>query len=182
MSTVSEDIITMGDTNNDFCDQIAEKSGVSLGRCWHCNSCAGGCPFDWAMDYHPNQVIRMVQLGLKHEVLRSSTIWICVGCHSCAVQCPNAIDVAAVMDALREAALAENVVTEPDIYNFHKQVIGSVKRYGRTHKLEIMLRYKLQKRDWLQDMDVGLKMLTKRKLELLPSKVHDINEIKKIFE
>lgn len=181
MSTVSENIITIEETDSDFCARIADHSGVTLGSCWHCNSCAGGCPFDWAMDFHPNQIIRMVQLGMKQEVLRSSTIWICVGCHTCAVQCPNAIDIAAVMDALREAAVAENIITEPDIHNFHKQVIGSIERYGRTHKLEIMLRYKLQKRDWLQDMDVGLKMLTKRKLELMPSKVEDLKNVKKIF-
>ncbi len=40
-----------------------------------------------------------------------------------------------------------------------------------------MLRYKIQKRDWFKDLDVGLKMLAKRKLDLMPSKVKDIKKI-----
>jgi len=107
----------------------------------------------------------MVQLGFKEEVLRSSTIWICVGCNTCSKECPQSIDMPAVMDALREIAIDEGVqVGEPDILNFHREVLNSISRHGRTHKLEIMLRYKLQKRDWFSDMNVGLKMMAKRKL------------------
>ncbi len=47
----------------------------------------------------------------------------------------------------------------------------SAYRCGRTHKLEIMLRYKLQTRKWLSDMNTGLRMMSKRKLDLRPSKV-----------
>jgi heterodisulfide reductase subunit C len=134
------------------------------------------------MDYLPNQVIRMVQLGIKEDVLKCSTIWLCVGCHTCTVQCPMAIDMAALMDALRQQALEEQVaVAEPDILNFHNEVLRSVEHYGRTHKLEIMLRYKLRKRDWFQDVDTGLKMLAKRKLDLRPSKVGDIEQVRQLF-
>ncbi len=50
-----------------------------------------------------------------------------------------------------------------------------------SHKLEIMLRYKLQQRDWFGDMDVGLKMLAKRKLDLMPLKILNIENVKKLF-
>ena len=93
-----------------------------------------------------------------------------------------AIDMAAVMDALRQEALTEGVaVSEPDIFNFHKEVLNSIRRHGRTHKLEIMFRYKLQKRDWIKDLDVGLRMLAKRKLDLMPSKVKNIETVSKMF-
>jgi len=171
------------EADHDFRSEIIKRSGVNLNLCWHCKCCSGGCPFSWAMDLFPNHVIRMVQLGLKREALTCSTIWICVGCHTCSVQCPMAIDLAAVMDALREVALEEKVnVPESDILNFHREVLNSIERYGRTHKLEIMLRYKLQKRDWLQDVDVGLKMLAKRKLDLKPSKVADVQRVKQFFK
>jgi hypothetical protein len=45
-----------------------------------------------------------------------------------------------------------------------------------------MMRYKLSQRDWFSDMDIGLKMLSKRKLDLMPSKVKQLSDIKKIFE
>jgi hypothetical protein len=45
-----------------------------------------------------------------------------------------------------------------------------------------MLRYKVRTRDWFSDMDVGLKMLAKRKLDLMPSKVKNIAKIKHLFD
>jgi hypothetical protein len=72
-------------------------------------------------------------------------------------------------------------VAEPDIYNLRKEVLHSIERYGRTHKLEIMMRYKLRKKDWLTDFAVGLKMLSKRKLDLLPSRIAGIGKIKRLF-
>jgi heterodisulfide reductase subunit C len=96
--------------------------------------------------------------------------------------CPQAIDIAAMMDAVREIAIQSGVtIAEPDILNFHKEVINSIERYGRTHKLEIMLRYKIRTLDLFSDMDLGLKMLAKRKLDLRPSTVKDHKEIDAIF-
>jgi heterodisulfide reductase subunit C len=127
--------------------------------------------------------MRLVQLGLKTEALTCNTIWICVGCHTCSIQCPMAIDIPGVMDALREKAVAGHVdIIEPDILNFHREVLHSIERYGRTHKLEIMMRYKLKQFDLLSDLQVGVKMLAKRKLDLTPSRVEQIGEVKKIFK
>jgi hypothetical protein len=93
-----------------------------------------------------------------------------------------AIDIAAIMDALRHMAIEEDAkIAEPDILNFHKEVIKSIERYGRTHKLEIMMRYKLRTRRWFEDMDVGLRMLGKRKLNLRPSRVKEIGEMAGLF-
>ncbi len=166
-----------------FASQVAQRSGVEINMCWHCRSCAGGCPFVSAMDYPPNHVIRLVQLGLRKEALESSGIWICVGCHTCSIQCPNAIDIPAINDALREMAIEEEVVVaEPHILNFHREVLRSIESYGRTHKFEIMLRYKLRRHDWFSDAGVGLKMFAKHKLELLPSRSRDMESIKGLFE
>ncbi len=130
----------------------------------------------------PNNVLRLVQLGLKDEALDSSAIWICVGCNTCAIQCPQAIDISALMDTLREISIEEGKeITEPEIRGFHKEVLNSIERYGRTHKLEIMLRYKIKQRNWFGDMDVGLKMIAKRKLDLMPSKITSLENIKKLF-
>lgn len=175
-------LVTSQDFDLNFAAEVKNRSGVDFNRCFHCRSCACGCPFFQAMDYAPHGVIRLIQLGLRKEALESSTIWICVGCHTCAIQCPMTIDIAAVMDSLSQIALEEKaIIAEPDILNLHKEVLRSIERYGRTHKLEIMLRYKVQKRDWLGDLDVGLKMIAKRKLDLMPSRVKDIDKIKKLF-
>jgi len=167
------EVVNLNQTDSGFVAEVIRRAGVDINKCWHCQTCASGCPFVRAMDYPPNRVIRMVQLGLRKEALESSGIWICVGCNTCAIQCPNCIDIPAVNDALRQMAMEEGVViAEPNILN----------RHGRTHKLEVMMRYKLKKHDWLTDMTVGMKMFAKRKLELLPSKSKNIAEIRRIFE
>ncbi len=175
--------VNLNQTDSTFVREVIRRSGVDINQCWHCQTCAGGCPFVRAMDYPPNRVIRMVQLGLRAEALQSSGIWICVGCNTCSIQCPNCIDIPAVNDALRQMAMAEGVaVAEPNILHFHQAVLQSIQRHGRTHKLEVMMRYKLKKHDWFTDMTVGLKMFAKRKLELLPSKSKNIADIRKLFE
>jgi len=175
-------LIRLNDLDLKFSREIIRLAGTDVYTCLQCRSCSGGCPFSEYMDFMPNGVMRLVQLGLKTEALTCNTIWICVGCHTCSIQCPMAIDIAAVMDALRERALAEQVdIQEPDILNFHREVLNSIERYGRTHKIEIMMRYKLKTRDLISDWAVGMKMLAKRKLDLTPSRVERIGDVKKIF-
>ena len=161
---------------------IQRLSGTNLSRCYHCRSCGNGCPFIRGMDYPPNGIIRLVQFGLLQEALESHTIWICVGCHTCSVQCPMAIDIAAVMASLRRLALEEGaMIAETNILDFHREVLQSIKQYGRAHKLGIMLRYKARVRQWFADLDVGLKMLAKRKMDLKASRVKAIDEITRLL-
>lgn len=183
MTAADDHLIDTSKTDAEFTARIEKMSRANLSRCWHCLTCSGGCPFSRDMDLLPNAVLRMVQYGLKQQVLRSSTIWLCVGCNTCAVECPNAVDIAAVMDALRRVALDEGVaIAEPGILAFHNAVVGSIRRHGRTHKLEIMMQYKLAGMQTLfSDMDLGLKMLSRRKLDLLPSRVKDRASVRALF-
>lgn len=178
----SDTPIDLNRLDTQFGLKVKQRSGTDFYACWHCKSCVNGCPFSHAMDLAPNAVIRLIQLGQKLPALQSSTIWICVGCNTCSIQCPNAIDIAGLNDTLREIAIEEGVVVaEPDILHLHRQVLHSIERYGRSHKLEIMMRYKLRTQDWFTDLAVGFKMLAKRKLELLPSRIQDIGKIKRMF-
>ena len=166
-----------------FVDQVEEMSHSNISRCWHCLICSGGCPFSEDMDYLPNQIIRMTQLGFKEEALASSTIWLCVGCHTCSMECPNSIDVAAIMDALRQIAIAENrEIGEPGILSFHQAVLDSIFQYGRAHKLGIMMKYKWAEKNLFSDIDLGLKMFFRRKLDIAPSKVTDKKKIRSLFQ
>jgi len=164
-------------------EEIKERSGEEVHRCYHCGSCANGCPFVQAMDFPPNAVLRLVQYGMRQEALGCRSIWICVGCHTCSSQCPMAIDLAAIMGSLRYLALEAGVPAgEPAILGFHREVLRSIERYGRTHKLGIMLRHKLLTRRWFSDVDVGLRMLGKRKLDLRATRIQAIGEITPFFK
>lgn len=167
---------------NGFSREVEALSGVNPSRCIQCMGCTGVCPFAYAMDIQPHRILRMIQLGCREEVVGCSAIWICVSCHSCSNQCPQALDIVGLMDALRETALDERRrIPQRDILMFHRAVVESIQHHGRTHKLEIILRYKASTWKWLEDLDVGLKMLAKRKLELTPSSVEDTREIREMF-
>jgi len=175
--------IDTGSQSRSLADAVMARSGTNFKACYHCRACAGGCPFIKAMDYPPNAVLRLLQYGMTQEVLTCKTIWVCVGCHTCSSQCPMGIDLAAVMDTLRLMAVEEGVaIASPHILDFHEEVLRSLERYGRAHKLGIMLRHKMSTKSWFKDLDVGLKMLAKRKLDLWPSKVKDIREIAGLFQ
>ncbi len=178
----SPDMVEAGKPRPSLAAEVLERSGSGLNRCYQCGSCGNGCPFVRAMDYTPNQVLRLVQFGMRREVLSCKTIWICVACHTCSSQCPMTIDIAAVMDTLRLMAVEEGVaIGKPHIIDFHEEVLRSLEKYGRAHKLGIMLGYKRQTGHWLKDLDVGLKMLARRKLDLIASRVRDVKEITDLF-
>jgi len=59
------------------------------------------------MDMLPSQVIRLLQLGLVEQVLESETPWFCAACQSCYARCPKGVDLARVMEAVREIILQE---------------------------------------------------------------------------
>jgi heterodisulfide reductase subunit C len=179
---VHPDRATNDKVNHNLADAVLERSGTDFNRCYHCGSCGNGCPFVHALDYTPNQVLRLVQFGMRREVLSCKTIWICVGCHTCSSQCPMNIDMAAVLDTLRLMAVEEGAaIGKPHIIDFHEEVLRSLEKYGRAHKFGIMLGYKRQTGRWLKDLDVGLKMLARRKLDLIPSRVRDVKEITDLF-
>jgi len=176
-------MIKLGPNQDDLSNEIKANSGIDFNACLHCRTCTNACPFLEGMDYAPNKILRLIQFDLEDIALKSSTIWVCVGCNTCSSGCPMAIDIPSVMDSLRHKAIKKRIkIAEPDILSFHTEVLKTIKKYGRTHKLEIMMRYKLKTLDLLSDMGMGLNLLKKRKLDLKPSKVKDKKAIAKIFK
>jgi heterodisulfide reductase subunit C len=168
--------------DSSFSDVVAKDSGESILACYQCQKCSAGCPVAYAMDILPNQVIRMVQFGLRERVLSSHTIWICASCYTCSVRCPNDIDIAKVMDTLRHIALGSGIKpAERDISIFHSVFLDSIKSRGRIHELGLILQFKAKTRDFMKDVSLGLRMFRKGKIKLFPSKFGGGREIKDIF-
>lgn len=164
-----------------FIEEVKLKSHQPVDLCYQCQKCASGCSLLRYADYTPNQILRLVQLGQKNKVLQSSMIWLCTGCEICGARCPNGIKMAEVMDALKEIAIAENVIKEKNIQTFNEVFLGTVKSRGRIHEASMMAVYKLKTKDLFSDMDLGLKLFLKGKMPLLGKKVKAGKQIKDIF-
>ncbi len=94
---------------SDFVKKVAEISGQDLLSCNQCGKCSAGCPMCFAMDILPNQIIRLVQLGVEEDIPKSKTIWLCASCFTCSVRCPRGVDLGKVMEALRLITLRKNI-------------------------------------------------------------------------
>jgi heterodisulfide reductase subunit C len=88
-----------------FVAKVAEMSGQNLLACYQCGKCSAGCPVVSQMDILPNQIIRLAQLGLKEDLLESKAIWVCASCMTCNVRCPKGINIAEVIESLRQILL-----------------------------------------------------------------------------
>lgn len=93
---------------SDFVKKVAEISGQNILACYQCGKCSAGCPSVIKMDLIPSQIIRFVQLGLPEKIQNSNTMWLCAACNTCAVRCPRGVDLAKIMEAVRQLTLRQN--------------------------------------------------------------------------
>lgn len=167
-----------------FLEEVNEKiNGVPIQRCYHCRKCTAGCPVAFAMEYNPNKVVKMIQMGMRDEVLNSSTIWLCASCETCVTRCPNDVDIARMMDSLREIAIESKVAPkEKNILKFHEAFLGSIKSRGRISEPMMIVNYKLKSGDYFSDMGMGMSMFMKGKIKLASPRTKDVKSVKTIFK
>ncbi len=166
-----------------FMEAVNGRSGERIQLCYHCHKCGAGCPVVSFMDYTPDKLFRMAQLGLKRQVLSSSTIWLCAACHTCATRCPNDIDVTRVMDALKEMALEEKIRSRQKVAAvFHRAFLSNLRRFGQIHEGSLMAVLKLKTLNLFADLGLGLKMFKRGKIVVLPRRIKGRKEIRRVFK
>ncbi|MTI81937.1 MAG: heterodisulfide reductase [Firmicutes bacterium] len=179
-------IITKGQSDQldfHFIKEVKERSCQPLDLCYHCQKCSAGCQVASYTDFRPNQIVRMIQFGLKGELLKSSAIWLCVNCETCGARCPNGISISAVTDTLREIAIEENVpAAVKNIPIFHHSFLNSVKSNGRVHEPVMLVRYKIKSGKLLEDIKMGMDLFAKGKMPLFPSRTKNKDLVKQIFD
>ena len=92
-------------------DVASEPGGENIKVCFACGLCTASCPVaDIDQKFNPRRIIRMVLLGMRTEVLSSDTIWFCIQCYNCQAHCPQNVDFADIVKALRNMAVREGYV------------------------------------------------------------------------
>ncbi len=165
---------------------IEEASGEKLSGCFQCGKCTNGCPVTFAMDIMPHKLMRLLQYGQVDQVLHSDTIWVCASCETCTTRCPNGIDIAHLMDTLRQQSARQGI--KPRQYSvpiFHSAFVRNIKRHGRVNETEMALTYTIEDAGWLGFLKLtgyGFAMFLKGKAKLRPSRVRAVKQIRDLFK
>jgi len=170
---------------------LEQATGNDFACCYQCGKCTAGCPAARMMDNPPSRIMRLIQMGYIEEALQSQSLWACLGCQTCTARCPQNMDIAGTMDALRALALERGKLSKDEarklVEAFHISFLNTLRKNGRLHELSLVNSYKLRTGTFLQDVDSGIKMMLQGKIDPLSiitggEKVKAQDEINAIFE
>jgi heterodisulfide reductase subunit C len=151
-------------------EAVMAESGQNVNVCYQCGKCAAGCPISYAMDYKPAQLIHAIRLGIDDLVLNSTTMWLCASCETCTTRCPQELDVAKVMDAVKITAVRQGIKpTISQVAAFNRASLANIKKCGRMYEMGMIIGLKMRTFELFKDAKLGMKMFRKGKLKLLPS-------------
>ncbi|MFZ3373498.1 MAG: 4Fe-4S dicluster domain-containing protein, partial [Desulfitobacteriaceae bacterium] len=135
----------------DFVAKVQNASGVNVKGCYQCGKCSAGCPVAFAMDYTPRQIMRLLQLGLKEELLKARSIWLCAQCETCSARCPRSLHPDKVMEVLRMEAKKAGIKAEGEIATFNEKFLKSVANNGRVFEAGLIIGFNLATMQPLKD-------------------------------
>lgn len=163
-------------------EELVRRSGVNVTKCYQCGKCSAGCPVGDHMEMPTNRIMRLVQLGLVEEAMKTDSIWLCASCATCTSRCPKGVDVAHVMDTLRMMAKEHGYIAEKNIDKFHTVWMTIVGNMGRMYEPGLIVGRNVYTGKLFQDVSMGIPFLTHSKLKLVPYRSGNMNEIKSLIE
>jgi len=148
--TAQRTVLKSTEMDSKFKYEVSKIPGAErIMLCFQCGTCTADCPVArFSETYRPRQIMRMTQLGLKNRVLSSDVIWLCAACFTCVDHCPQDVEIAAVLRALRNLAVEEGYM--PSVF---KELASSVQLTGLAYRIPEL---RLKKRE-----EVGLPPLPK---------------------
>ena len=155
----------------------------TLRCCIQCGSCTATCASAYAMDYTPRQLWHMARLGMEDAVLNSKTLWLCSTCYSCTLRCSRELPLTDTIGTLKRLAEQEGIRGYKESRNFYRAFMETVRRYGRSNEVEIMVRYFLATNPLLAVgyVPLALAMLRHGKVPLSLPKVAGPGKLGELF-
>ncbi|MFW9918331.1 MAG: 4Fe-4S dicluster domain-containing protein [Candidatus Thorarchaeota archaeon] len=126
------DPIDMSKLDSGFRDEIKSMpDGGELNACFACSTCTAACPIANIWKYKPHQLIRMIILGMREEVLSSEEIWLCLTCFQCQERCPQKVRVTDIFFDCKNLAAEEGKIPD-NIVNLAKELMDKGQLYEVT--------------------------------------------------
>jgi len=93
-----------------------QLGGETVTACYQCGTCASSCPVAKITErFNPREVIRQSLLDERRMILSGDAIWLCCSCYNCQERCPQKVEIADVIYALRNMAIRGKNI--PKIYS-----------------------------------------------------------------
>lgn len=166
-------------------DRLLAEVEADVRDCYQCGNCSASCPAAFTFDYQPNQVMRMLQVGLVDQVLDSTAVQLCVQCLTCTGRCPRNIDIAGIFEDLKTMAMGQQRDVPEHTKTFNEAFMGAVARFGRLPELYMMAMFYLgtmNPKMAMGDIGLALPMVTRGKMQLVPRKSAGAAEVGRIYK
>lgn len=157
-----------------------------LEACLQCGTCGGSCPSGADMDHTPRTLFAMIAAGMREQVLRSNTPWYCVSCYFCMERCPQEIHITDVMYTLKRMAIKAGYSAEGAAAKgpgFSQTFVEQIETHGRSFELGLITRHYLRHGplDALKVAPLGMGLLKRKRLDLSPKPIRQMDQLKAIL-
>jgi heterodisulfide reductase subunit C len=126
-------VIKAEELNPKFKYEISKIHGAEkVMVCFQCGTCTADCPISrFSEFYRPRKIARMVQLGLKDRLLSDDHLWLCSACFTCVDHCPQSVEIAGIVRALRNLTVKEKGIM-PLVY---KELASNLMKTGYVYAI-----------------------------------------------
>ncbi len=165
--------------------RLLDEVEADVRDCYQCGNCSASCPAAFTFDYMPNQMMRMLQVGMVDEVLGSKAIQLCIQCLTCTGRCPRNIDIAGIFEDLKTIATGQGRDVPEHAKTFNEAFMNAVARFGRLPELYMMGMFYLgtmNPKMAMGDAGLAVPMLTKGKMAIMPRRVTGADEVGRIYK
>lgn len=175
--------IRLDESDDRLAREIKQELGVDVEMCLECGKCSGGCSNGHIFDFTPRKIVQLIKLGDENRLLHMDALWTCVACQLCWDRCPSGINIARVVDYLREKSHKSNArATRENVARFYELMLDSIEKTGRVAETSLMFKFNLKTGQYTKDADIGVRMFLKGKLNPFPFKIKKTDQVHHIFK